>query len=75
MHKELKYPVGCFIEWCDEYYKVLSNYSDRSGKVVDMGGDVDTNFYFNYGNEPATVITDTSKIKELENCLFKLQTN
>lgn len=66
MSTELKYPIGSFIKWCDEYYKVLSNYSDWSGTVVDMGGDVDSGFYFKYQGEVAELIADQQKINELE---------
>lgn len=63
--RKLKYPIGCFILWCNEYYKVLENYSDYSAKVVDMGGDIITNFDFEYG-EQAQLVTDSEKIEELK---------
>ena len=44
--KNLIYPIGSFISWCDDYYKVLQNSSDYSATVVDMGGDESRNFYF-----------------------------
>lgn len=68
---DLKYPVGSFINFCDEYYKVLENYSDHSAKVIDMGKDICRNFYFNYQGEQCVLITDEKLIKELESILAK----
>jgi hypothetical protein len=60
----LQYPIGSFISWCDEYYKVIENISDYSGVVMDMAGDK-AKFYFEYGGEKAVRIDDKDKIKEL----------
>lgn len=45
--KELKYPEGSIISWCDEYYKVIKNSNDWSGIVMDAGGDK-LHFYFSF---------------------------
>lgn len=68
LEKELEYPVGSFIIWCDEYYKVCTNTNDYAGIVKDMCGDK-VRFYFNFGGEKAKKITDSNLIKELENIL------
>jgi len=67
--KELKYPNGSFISYCDEYYKILQNSSDYSATVLDMGGDECRNFYFKAYGETAQLITDKDKIKELDSYL------
>ena len=65
----VKYPVGSFIFWCDEYYKVLENYHDHSGKVMDMGKTICNSFYFKAYGEEASLVTDVDKINELNNIL------
>lgn len=67
--EELKYPIGCFVSYCDEYYKILENSSDYSATVIDMGGDKLRNFYFKAYGETAQLITDKDKIKELDSYL------
>lgn len=57
MDKQLKYPVGCKISWCNEEFKVLENYSDHSGKVK-QGNDIIGDFYFSYQGEEAVVISE-----------------
>jgi len=67
--KELKYPNGSFISYCDEYYKILQNSSDYSATVLDMGGDECRNFYFKAYGETSQLITDKKKTDELNNLL------
>lgn len=67
--EELKHPIGCFVLYCDEYYKILENSSDYSAKVIDMGRDKLRNFYFKAYGETAQLITDKDKIKELDSYL------
>ena len=63
--RELKYPIDNFISYCDEYYKVLDNFSDHSATVVDMGGDEVRNFYFQAYGETAQLVMDEKIIIEL----------
>jgi hypothetical protein len=65
--KDLKYPEGSIIMWCDEYYKVIRNSCDWSGSVMDTIGDVISNFYFKYQGEEAILITNKDEIKKVEN--------
>lgn len=67
----LRYSIGNFITWCGENYKVLDNYNDFSGTVMDMSGNIINNFYFEYLGEIAEVITDKDKIIEIEKHLIK----
>jgi hypothetical protein len=68
MSKQLEYPIGSFISWCDDYYKVKSNTDDYKGMVIDMSGDL-MKFYFDFKGEKAQLITDINKIKELQEML------
>ena len=69
MEKQLKYPNGSFIEWCEEYYKVIDNFHDHSAMVMDMGGDISRNFYFEYQGEVARLLTNEDEIVKAEGYL------
>lgn len=64
---KLKYPEGSIISYCDEYFKVLRNNSDYSGRVIDVGRTEINNFYFKYAGEESILIDDENKIMEIEN--------
>lgn len=68
MSKQLEYPIGSFISWCDDYYKIKSNNGDYKGVVMDMSGDLQQ-FWFDFEGEKAKLITDENKIKELQELL------
>jgi hypothetical protein len=68
MNKQLEFPVGSFISWCGEFFKVITNNDDWKGIVADMNNDK-AEFYFTYGREKAELITDEEQIKELEEYL------
>lgn len=72
-NNKLKFPKGSFIEFCGEYFKVIENYGDYSGRVMDFDGIVSKNFYFDYAGEKAELITDEKKIKELKSYMKQIK--
>ena len=65
---ELEFPVGCFIKWNGDYYKVRENSNDRRGWVEDLLGDV-YEFLFTCDGEKSVKITDKTLIKQLQDTL------
>jgi hypothetical protein len=63
--KNLKYPEGSIVSYCDEYYKIITNYNDHSATVMDTAGDVSRNFYFSFCGEDAVLITDEVIINQV----------
>ena len=62
----IKYPEGCYIEWCGETFKVIRNNDDCWGAVLDPSGFANKRFHFTYDGEEALRIDDKDKIKELD---------
>ena len=72
MPEELKYPIGCYIQWNERCYRVVKNAFDDVGIVLNSRGRL-TEFMFNCRGMKSERITCPVRISELnaEFCVFE----
>ena len=61
---ELKYPVGCFVNWNKRNYKILKNTNDYMGEAMDFMGNV-IPFQFHCAGIESERVTCPRRVAEL----------
>ena len=65
MHcSELDFPVGCFVNWNNNFFKVVVNKNDITGEALNSHGHIQY-FIFNCGGVKSERITCPVRIAEL----------